>query len=184
VDRTVENVPGIGQRQGQAAILRNFWMVNMTWGRNSNRRRGTTSVELAFVLPVFFTLVFGLIQVCHAQMVEYVLKSACRNAARFGSAGTVTTAQTQTKLEQLLRCAIDPQKVAVLIKNGNAYESGENLPSSDAQLQALPGIELSTAEPRQLFLVRASVRYSDVAIISLPYCNHLTISGEALMRHE
>jgi Flp pilus assembly protein TadG len=152
--------------------------------RNLKHRRGTTSVELAFVLPVFLTLVFGLIQVCHAQMVEYILKSACRNAARFGSAGTITTAQTQDRLQQLLRCAIDPQKVAILIKNGDVYETGEDLPSSVAQLQALPGIELSTAEPRQMFLVRASVKYSDVAIISLPYCNHLTISGEALMRHE
>jgi Flp pilus assembly protein TadG len=147
-------------------------------------RGGTTTIEMAFVLPIFLLLVFGMIQVCHAQMVGYVLKNACRNAARYGSAGTISTAQTITRLEEILGCAIDPSKATILVKNGNDFEDGENLPSTDAQYQALPGIELATAEARQLFLVRASVFYNDVAIISMPFCDGLTISGEALMRHE
>ncbi|MGE0757750.1 MAG: TadE/TadG family type IV pilus assembly protein [Pirellulaceae bacterium] len=148
------------------------------------RRRGTTAVELAFILPVFFTLTFGLIHVCHAQMVEYVLKSACRNAARYGSAGTVSTAEVTARLEELLACAVDPSLVTVMVKNGDSMEDGENLPETTADYEALPNIELSTAEPRQLFIVRASVPYNSVSIISLPYCDQLTIVAEAIMRHE
>jgi Flp pilus assembly protein TadG len=147
-------------------------------------RLGTTTVEVAFVLPVFFVLVFGLIQICHAQMVEYVLKSACRNAARYGSASPITTAQTADKLRQILACAVDPNKVTILIKNGNEYEDGENLPETVSEYAALPDIELATAEPRQLYLVRASVAYNDIAILALPYCSGLLISGESLTRHE
>jgi Flp pilus assembly protein TadG len=147
-------------------------------------RQGTTTVEAAFVLPVFFLVVFGLIQICHAQMVEYVLKSACRNAARYGSASPITTAQTEAKAKQILGCAVNPIKVTILIKNGDEYEDGQNLPETVAEYAALPNIELSTAEPRQLFLVRATVKYNDIAIISLPFCNGLPISGESLTRHE
>jgi len=117
-------------------------------------------------------------------MVEYVLKSACRNAARYGSAGAVSTSEATTRLQEILACAVNPTKVTILVKNGDDYEDGENLPGNSAEYQALPDIELSSAEPRQLFLIRATVAYNDVAILSLPYCSGLTISGEALMRHE
>jgi Flp pilus assembly protein TadG len=155
--------------------------VRLIAGRS---RKGTTTVEVAFVLPVFFTLVFGVIQICHAQMVEYVLKCACRSAARYGSAGTITTAQTEAKLQQILSCAMDPSKVTIFVKNAAEYEDGENLPETVSEFQALPNIELASAEPRQLFLVRATVPYNDVAILSLPYCSGLTISGDSLTRHE
>jgi Flp pilus assembly protein TadG len=147
-------------------------------------RRGTTTVELALVLPVFLTLVLGLIQVCHAQMIEYVLKSACRNAARYGSAGGVTSAQTEAKVRQIAASGMDPDKILVLIKQGDAFQDDATMPSTTAEYQALPDIELSSAEPKQLFVIRASVAYNDVAILSLPYCSGITISAESLIRHE
>jgi Flp pilus assembly protein TadG len=150
----------------------------------AQQRKGTTAVEAAFVLPVFLMIVLGIVQICHAEMVAYVLRSACRNAARYGSASSITTAQTVTKANAILGCAINPSKVTLYVKNGDSFENSNTPPTSNAQYAALPDIELSTAEPRQLFAVRASVSYNDIAIIKLPFCSGLTITGDALMRHE
>ena len=49
------------------------------------RRRGTTTVEAAFVLPIFFTFLLGLFEICYAQMVSNMLRSACSKGARYAS---------------------------------------------------------------------------------------------------
>jgi Flp pilus assembly protein TadG len=51
----------------------------------SSRRRGASAVELAVVAPVFFVLVFGLIEFSRMVMCYQVLTSAAREAARVGA---------------------------------------------------------------------------------------------------
>jgi Flp pilus assembly protein TadG len=45
-------------------------------------RRGAAAVEFAFVAPVFFLLVFGMIEFGRAMMVEQILTNASREGAR------------------------------------------------------------------------------------------------------
>lgn len=63
------------------------------------KRQGAAAVEFAVVAPLFFLMVFGLIEFGRAIMVQQVLTNASREGARIGvldsptpTAGSVTTA--------------------------------------------------------------------------------------------
>ena len=53
--------------------------------RSLNGRRGATVVEFTVVAPVFFLLVFGLIEFSRMVMCYQVMTSAAREAARAGA---------------------------------------------------------------------------------------------------
>lgn len=147
-------------------------------------RRGTTAVEVAVILPVLFIFVFGLIEFGRLQLVSNLMNAACRNAARYGSTEGITTAQAQARVEQILGTAMDPADVTVLVKDASVFDDGGSLPSSASEYDAMPDLTLDTAEPRQLFLIRASVSYDDVAFVPFSILNGVTLSGQAFMRHE
>lgn len=156
--------------------------------RRTDLRHGTTVVETALVLPVFLLFVLGLVELGHALMVKHVLQSACRQAARIGSTEGHTTAQVRAKTLSVLGSAVDPSAVTVFVKNAGAFDSGSPATSGTA-LEALPSIELNDADPRQLFMVRAKVKYKDIAIVpNIPYLGNfldgVTLQGQAFMRHE
>jgi hypothetical protein len=52
------------------------------------------------------------------------------------------------------------------------------------QSTTLPNIELSTAPARRLFVVRITVPYNSVAILAPKWVKNMTLSGQAVMRHE
>ena len=65
---------------------------------------------------------------------------------------------------------MNPSLVTVYVKNAGAFDASGSPPTSGSSLEAMPDIELSTAEPRQLFMVRAKVHYNDIAIVpNIPY---------------
>jgi hypothetical protein len=76
------------------------------------------------------------------------------------------------------------------VKDAGAFDSGSNPPDSASELNALPNSEVSDAEQGDLFLVRATVDYDDVAVIplSIPiignYLDNITLTGQAFARHE
>ena len=151
-------------------------------------RRGTTAVETALVLPVFLLFVMGLMELGHAQMVKSVLLSACRQAARIGSTEGNSTADIEQRVKDVLGAAVDPELVTIYVRDASSFDEGS--PTTDgAELEALPAIELSDAEPRQMFLVRAKVNYSDIAILpNIPllgaFLDEVVLEGQAFMRHE
>lgn len=152
-------------------------------------RRGTTVVETALVLPVFLLFVLGLVELGHAVMVKNVLRSACRQAARIGSTEGKTTAQVQQKVIDVLGAACDPSAIDVYVKDASVFDSDTPPSTSSSSLESLSNIELSEAEPRQLFLVRAKVHYNDIAIVpNIPYLGNfldaVVIEGQSFMRHE
>jgi TadE-like protein len=157
--------------------------------RQHRSRRGTTVVETALVLPVFLLFVLGLIELGHAQMVKNVLRCACREAARMGSTEGHTTAEVTQRVKDVIGSVCDVAAVQVFVKDASAYDSGSS-PGTDAEsIENLPGIQLSDAAPRQLFLVRAKIHYSDVAIVpNIPYLgnflDNVVLEGQAFMRHE
>jgi hypothetical protein len=156
--------------------------------RRNRKRRGTTVVETALVLPVFLLFVMGLIELGHAQMVKNVLRSACRQAARIGTTEGNTTADVQSRVIDVLDSAVDPEFVEVFVKDASSFDEG-GATTDGGELEALPSIELAEAEPRQLFLVRAKVHYNDIAIVpNIPYLGNfledVVLEGQAFMRHE
>jgi Flp pilus assembly protein TadG len=154
---------------------------------NVRRRRvsqGTTLVETAFILPVFLTFVFGILAFGHAQMVVNSIQGATRTAARYGATEGISSAQAEARVRQVMSGGVDPVLVTVQIKDASAYDNGGIFPTSASAMAALPNIELKTAESRQLFMIRASVNYNDVAIVPVHWLDGVQLSGQAFMRHE
>ena len=151
--------------------------------KNRQTRRGTTTVETAVVLPVFIMLVFAIFEFGHAQLINNMLSSACRNAARIGAVEGSTTAQVRTRVEQTLGTVVPVGSVNIFVKDGSSFDGGGSTPTG-AGLEALPDVELADTEPRTLFIVRASVPYNDVAIIPMPFLSSVVLDAQAFMRHE
>jgi len=155
--------------------------------RNSHRRinrKGTTLVETAFVLPVFMFFVLGLVEVGNAMMVQNVLRSATRAGARLGATDGKSSSAVTAYVKQVVGGAIDAQHATVTVKNASVYDSGSTPPETSAQLEALPAMELTDAEPRQLFMVRAKVAYNDVALVPMPFMQAVILEAQSFIRHE
>jgi Flp pilus assembly protein TadG len=87
-------------------------------------RRGTTVVETALVLPVYLMLVLAMIELGHALLVQHVLNSACRQAARIGSTQGNTTATVQAKVLSVLGSTVNTTKVSVFVKDASTFDTG------------------------------------------------------------
>jgi len=149
-------------------------------------RTGSTVVEAAFILPVFLFFLFGLLSIGHFFMVDRLVKAATRQAARYGSAEGITSTQVIDRVREVLSSAIDPDMADIVVKDASVYDdSTATLPDTAADFAALSDLELSESAPRQMFLVRATVDYSDVALLAFwGLDNHSVLTGQAITRHE
>ncbi|HEY4232771.1 MAG TPA: TadE/TadG family type IV pilus assembly protein [Lacipirellulaceae bacterium] len=157
--------------------------------RISRLRRGTTLVETAIVLPVFMAFLLGLIELGHAYMVTNVMRAACREAARLGSVTGTTSAQVKQKALDMMGSACKSNLVTVYVKNAGTFDQAGTPPQTATSLEAMPDIEVSSASPLQLFMVRAKVNYNQIAIVpNIPilgkFLNNVVIQGQAFTRHE
>lgn len=149
-----------------------------------HHRFGTTIVETAFVLPVFLIFVLSLVEFAHALMINNVLRSATRAGARLGATEGQSTADVEAYVRQVLAGAMDSQLANVMVKSAEVYDTDASPPQSGADIEELPGIELTEAEPRQLFLVRARIAYNDVALVPMSFMEDVVLSGQSFIRHE
>lgn len=148
------------------------------------RRRGTTTVELAFVLPVFILFVYGIIEFGHTQMVNNLLNSATRNAARLGAVEGTTSSDIEARIRQIVGSGFNSESVEIFVKDASVADSGGGTPDTGAGIEALSDLEVSEAEPRQLFVVRAKVPYSNIALIPNWLLDGVVLESQAFMRHE
>jgi len=152
--------------------------------RKKRNQKGTTTIEAAFVLPVFIFFVFGIFEIGHAQMVSNLMKVSCRAGARYGSTEGVSSSQIEERVKQVLAPAMDTDFVTVIVKSGAAYDNDDDLPETADDFDELDDFEAADAESRDIFIVRATVSYNNVSLLSLPYTNSLVLTGTALTRHE
>jgi Flp pilus assembly protein TadG len=152
--------------------------------KRTEQRPGTAAVETAVVLPVYILLVFGIIEFGHAHLVVNLLQSGCRNGARMGSTAGPTTAQVIARVRQTLGAAVNETKVDVFVQDASSLDSGGTWPTTDEEVEALPGIELASATDRTLFVVRASVAYNDISLLPMPFLAGMRLQAQCFMRHE
>jgi Flp pilus assembly protein TadG len=139
---------------------------------------------MAIVAPLFFLFVFGLVEYGRVQMVKNTMHAACRSAARLGAMEGVKTVDVQNRVLQMMSSSMDTSKLNVLVKNASVYDSGGTAPQTVDDYNNLPNMEVDSALTRQLFVVRATVSYNDIAIVPLPMPSGAHIAGQAFMRHE
>ena len=146
------------------------------------QRLGTTIVEVAVTLPVFMIFMAGLMECSHAIMVVHSLNAAARNGARYGATDGISTAQVNAKVISLTS-KVFPATPTILVKNGSTFDSASFNPST-INYSSLPNIELSTATDDQMFIVRVSVPYNNVALLPPFWIKNITLTGQSVMRHE
>lgn len=66
------------------------------------QRRGSAAVEFALVAPLFFILVFGMIEVGRMMMVQQVITNASREGARLAVLDTATVGEIKSTVEDFL----------------------------------------------------------------------------------
>ncbi|MDA1210970.1 MAG: pilus assembly protein [Planctomycetota bacterium] len=152
--------------------------------RRTRCRKGTTLVEMAVVLPVFFMFLFSLFEFAHVHMVRNILRAAANKAAREGVVDGVTTAQVEQQVMEFLQSGIkNADSVTVLIKDAGVFDDSSSDPSG-INYSNLPDIDLSKAESRQLFIVRVEVDYDKVSLLPPMWVGSLRLAAHAVMRHE
>ena len=113
-----------------------------------------------------------------------MLKGACITAAREGIIEGVSTEDVVASVRQKLSSSLDSNKVTVTVKNAGVYDANNDFPESLDDTDDLPNLELASAGTRQLFVVTASVSYSDISFIRFKYFNGLALAGLAIERRE
>ena len=137
----------------------------------SSIRRGASAVEFAFIAPVMFTLIFGVIEFSRVVMVQHTLTDGVRDAAREASLPTMNNAST---VESNLRSRLSASIPAA--SNSNAVS-----------ISVAPS-NLSTATSGDSIRVKVAVSYSEVswlpAIGFRSVAANKRLSAEATMERE
>jgi Flp pilus assembly protein TadG len=127
-----------------------------------SKRRGTAVVEFAVVAPLFFLLIFGMIEYGRMVMVQQILTNAAREGARVG----VLDGSSEFKVDT----AVNNYLTAAGISNSTTTVS-PNPPSS--------------ATANSAVTVTVSVPYNSVSWLPSPlYLGGKTMSFSAVMRRE
>ncbi|MEZ6045363.1 MAG: TadE/TadG family type IV pilus assembly protein [Planctomycetaceae bacterium] len=149
----------------------------------SSERSGAALVETAFVLPVFLIFLFAMWEFTHAYMVLNTINAAATKAARYGVAQDVTSQQVSDMAATIINNAFNSTAATVMVKDASVFDETSVDPDS-ISYGDLPDIELSQADPQQLFVVHIEVPYDNIAIMPPFWAKNLTLKGQAVMRHE
>ena len=140
-------------------------------------------MEFALVSSLFAIFLAMIVEVSHVYLVINTLNAAAKRAARYGSAEGVSTSDVTARAYSLLGATLDPALVTVEVVDASIFDSD----GFDADLldpTTLTPTELLNAESRDLFGVRVSVSYDDVALMTPYWLKNLTLEGQSVMRHE
>jgi len=116
-------------------------------------------------------------------LVNNMLNNACRTAARVGSVEGTTSEDVVAHVNQTMASVVDSENVTIFVNDASDFDTGSP-PTDGTGIEALPATELSDAEPRQLFVIRARLNYNDIALIPMPFMEGVVLNSQAFMRHE
>ena len=126
------------------------------------KRKGVSAVEFAFVAPVFFLFVFGMVEFGRIVMIQQCMTNASRAGCRTAALATTTTdAQVKASVQEFLNTAIAD--------------------SSDVKVNITPN-DLSTTSSGTQVTVSVQVAYSDISWLSMGKFNPTINATSALQR--
>ncbi|MGA2061629.1 MAG: TadE/TadG family type IV pilus assembly protein [Thermoguttaceae bacterium] len=140
------------------------------------QRRGAAAVEFAIVAPVFFLLVFGMIEYGRMVMVQQVLTNASREGARVGVLDPPTG---QTSLP-----------IVTSTVNNYLTSAGISGATLTAYISTDGGVTWKVADPstaiyNQAVKISVSVPFSNVSWLPTPiWLGGKTLSASSVMRRE
>jgi Flp pilus assembly protein TadG len=137
-------------------------MDQFSGSRPGQRRAGAAVAEFAVVVPVFFVLIFGMIEYGRMVMVQQILTNAAREGARVAVSDTSTTAGVKAA--------------------SNQYLTAANISNTTITVTPDPPSSATAGNPVS---VQVSVPFNKVSWVSSPwFLGSTTVSYTATMRRE
>ena len=139
-----------------------------------SRRNGAALVEMALVLPIFVTVVLGIVEFGRGMMVAQMLTNAAREGARKAIIDGSSNSQVETLIEDFLQDAVnvDPNDVTITIMITPD-------PANDTT-----GNEVANAQSRDLITITVAVPFDKISYITGNWLNGKLLHSTAAMRHE
>jgi Flp pilus assembly protein TadG len=135
----------------------------------TKQRRGAAAVEFAMILPVFFTLVMGMIEVGRGIMVSQILENAARNAARMAILDNTANSSVISTTQSFV---------------ASAAGVGNNDTTVTISVNGSSGASLSTANPGDTILITVSLPASKISWVPSNYLTGMNLSTICVMYHE
>lgn len=131
-------------------------------------------VEMAFVLPLFFMVVLGIIEFGRAMMVSQLVTNSAREATRLAIIdGASNSSVTQWVKDFLVQsCGVTANDVTV------------NITVAAATGNPNPANEIGNAKARDLVTIQVQVPFNKVSYIPGTYLKDKNLSAQSAMRHE
>ena len=130
-------------------------------------RRGATVVEMAVAAPIFFLVIFGLVEFSRMAMAQHALSNVAREGARRAALARTSDAEevkswVRQQLVPVISAATEPETVEVTL--------------APASLQAIPsGTQIS---------VSISVPFSKISWLPPQYLGDVTLQATSTSRRE
>ncbi len=125
-------------------------------------RRGAAAVEFAVVAPLFFLMVFGMIEFGRMIMVQQVITNASREGARMGVLDGATAASVQSAIQ--------------------TYVQGASVQGAQVTVNPDPPSSAGYGEP---VTITVSVNFNQVSWLPSPmFLGGQTLSATTVMRRE
>lgn len=150
---------------------------------NFSGRSGVVLVENAIVCSIFGLFLAGIMEIGHAYMVINTMNAAAKRAARYGSTDGITTEQVKAMANQTMNAAFRSSRATIVVKDGSTFDDIAVTPGN-INYDGLANLELLTAKKRQMFIVRITVPYNNVALLPPFWVKNATLKAQAVMRHE
>lgn len=150
--------------------------VMKIWRKEKHARRGTAMVEMALVLPLFLTLILGMIEFGRAMMIANLVTNAAREGARMAVLDGSSNATVTDGIKTFLQSAIG---VTVL-----SSDIGVTITVTPAAGNPNVGNVIASAKSRDLIAVNVALPFNKVALIPGNYLNGQSLVGKSAMRHE
>jgi len=140
----------------------------------THRRWGAAIVETAVTLPLFFLVVFGIIEFGRAMMVSQLLTNAARQGARRGAISGSTNSEVETIVKDFL----------VSTLGVNADDITVTITITPAAGNPDPNNQLSNANMGDLCNILVEVNFDKVSLTPGSFLAGKNLVGQSAIQHE
>jgi Flp pilus assembly protein TadG len=125
---------------------------------NRSIRRGASTVEFAFVAPVFFVMVLGIFEIGRACMVTELLTEAARRACRQGVIeGTSSGSIQQAATDYLSSVGINGESASVYVNDTPAGTSNVSAMPAYTEITVVVTVPISNVTWTPIWFVTGSL---------------------------
>jgi len=136
--------------------------------------KGAAVVEMAFVAPLLFVFIFGLIEVGRIYCVQKTLRNACQDGVRYGAIRGVEVDDVIGRVRERLMGLVDPDLCTIIVRDASVYDTSGPYPHEEHVADGFASLPafgddnpLSEQEPGSMVVVRAELAYEDITYLPL-----------------